>query len=150
MGHFKINYLGCIYVQQLTYRICFVCSPRCLLILQTTPFPDSSDLVSEVYLDVETMPLAFFSFISVLSWQQYLPNNQGFSYNLNVDDTPTYISNQYFSPILVLHFLLLAGYLMESQTNMSTDESFYPDSTRVLLSPFSTSEIVSGPQLRCL
>ena len=68
------------------------------------------------------MPLASFSFLSILSGQRYPTNSQGFRYDLNVDDTPTYISNWCISLYLfffVLHFLLLAGY----PTSVPTAES---------------------------
>lgn len=95
------------------------------------------------------MPCVFFSCISILSWQQHSTNNQGFGYNLNVDDTVTYISNQYFSLILVLHSLLLAGYLDGiSNQHIPTAESSSPDSSQVLLSLSLFQLLFRPPALR--
>lgn len=94
----------------------------------------SSAVASEIYLNVETMPLAFFfSFFNLYSLlTRIFHQHQGLSCNLNVDDTPTHISNQYVSHILLLHFQLLAGYLLESQPSISSAESFSSDSNWVL------------------
>lgn len=107
----------------------------------------SSDLVSEVYLDVEAMPLAFFPFISILSWQQYPTNKQGFSYNLNIDDTPNCISNWYFSPIkfhIFYYWLDIWWNLKPACLQLS---HFLPTQTRFLYHHFYISYCLRPPAL---
>ena len=137
------DFLSAIDIQTLHYVL------PAVLVTSTTPFPDSFFWSWQwSVFGLETMPCTFLSSISILSWQQHPTTNQGFGYNLNVDDTVTYISNQYFSPILVLRFLLLAGYLDGiSNQHVPTAESFFPDSGQFLLSPSVFQLLSQAPAL---
>ena len=97
-----------------------------------TPSPSLSN---RMFLDVGATPLAFFSFIFIFSWWQYPTIHLGFSFNLSVDGTPPSFPTRTLPLILVLHFPLPAGFLLESQTSVCTAESFSSDSNWVLPSP---------------
>lgn len=128
------NYLGSMYTRQLTNRFCSLCSSVFWLY---GPFPSHSFIWCCQWNIFEcwdyALGILFFFFFNLYSLlTRIFHQHQGLSCNLNVDDTPTHISNQYVSHILLLHFQLLAGYLLESQPSISSAESFSSDSNWVL------------------